>query len=82
MSPAPITPKKIMGKECLNLTLKTFATRLPVQAPVPGRGIATKVKRPQRLRLFIPALFFSAFASSFSTSFLILRKLVRLIKAE
>ena len=72
----------IIGKECLSLTLRTLATKLPVQAPVPGRGIATKANNPQKLKLFIPLLFFSAFASSFSTIFLILRKLVRFIKSK
>ena len=44
--------------------LKTAATREPVQAPVAGRGMATKSATPQKAYFSTLPRFFSAFAKS------------------
>jgi hypothetical protein len=41
--PAIKTPETIASNACLNLTPKTNAAAQPDQAPVAGRGIATKI---------------------------------------
>jgi len=38
-------PNKIAGKANLNLIFKRAATKLPVQTPAPGKGMANKIKR-------------------------------------
>lgn len=39
-------PKTMVGKANLILILRRAAIRLPLQTPVPGRGIATKKNKP------------------------------------
>ena len=43
---AVIVPKKIAGNAYASLISKSAAIIEPVRAPVPGRGIATKMKSP------------------------------------
>ncbi len=53
ITPAIITPTRINGKAFLKGTPKTKAATEPVQAPVTGKGIATKVmsaKAPKILK--------------------------------
>lgn len=38
-------PTRMAGKDHLNLTSSRAAIRLPLQTPVPGKGIATKIIR-------------------------------------
>jgi hypothetical protein len=45
--PAAITPRTIEIKAYLNLILKRVAAITPVQAPVIGSGIATRIKSPK-----------------------------------
>jgi hypothetical protein len=40
-------PIRIAGKAHFNLTSSRAAIRLPLQTPVPGRGIATRMTRPR-----------------------------------
>lgn len=56
---ADSTPKAMAGKERLKLKFKVMAIRAPVQAPVPGRGTATKSQSPINKAVLIRATFFS-----------------------
>jgi len=76
ISPAASIPKKIIIDAFLISIFKKLATKAPVQPPVPGRGIATKINSPQKLAVSSPLLFFSAFSSSFSTRRRIFKKFV------
>ena len=55
------TPAKIEIKALLRFISSRDATRAPVQAPVPGSGIATKRKSPHVAYFVILSLFLSAF---------------------
>ena len=61
ISPAPTTPQKIDAIAFALFISKRDATSAPVHAPVPGRGIATKMKSPQAAYFSIRGRFFSAF---------------------
>lgn len=63
--PAAITPAEIEGREYLKRMSKSDAIIAPVHAPVPGRGIATKRKRPK-------AAFFITLSAFLVTRFSIL----------
>ena len=47
ISPAVSTPKKINKSDFLGFIPNNTAIRLPVQAPVPGSGMATKRNKPR-----------------------------------
>ena len=49
--PAMRTPAKMEGTALRRGMSRKAATRAPVQAPVPGRGMATKMARPRYLYL-------------------------------
>lgn len=40
-------PTRMAGKAHLSLTSSKAAIRLPLQTPVPGKGMATKIIRPK-----------------------------------
>ena len=46
MIPAAATPRKMGGMARFIFRPITEATKAPVQAPVPGRGMATRINRP------------------------------------
>ena len=46
MRPAVITPRNTAGKAFFSRMSKNAAARLPVHAPVPGNGMATKSHSP------------------------------------
>ena len=48
--PAEITPRKIEIIEFFNGISKSDAAPAPVQAPVPGRGIATNTNNPKTVK--------------------------------
>ena len=62
MSPAAATPANIDMNACFLLMSNNAATRAPVHAPVPGRGIATNTKSPHAAYFSIFERFFSAFS--------------------
>ena len=51
MAPAAATPSRIISMACFRSTPSSEATSAPVQAPVPGRGMATRINRPRSLYL-------------------------------
>ena len=51
MAPAAATPSRIISMACFRSTPSSEATSAPVQAPVPGRGMATRINRPKSLYL-------------------------------
>ena len=59
MNPAMALPIKIDGNAHLNRMLSKAAIRLPLHTPVPGRGMATKIKSPHTpyFCIFGPFLF-------------------------
>lgn len=58
--PAKITPKLTAQILVLKSKFKKLAARVPVQAPVPGRGMPTNTKSAKKIPLF-PADSFSFF---------------------
>ena len=62
--PANITPKATAVILVLKSSFKKLAARVPVQAPVPGKGIPTNKSNAQNIPL-LPADFFS-FSPPFS----------------
>lgn len=46
MQPAMTTPRKMTGTARFKRMLSTAAISAPVHAPVPGSGMATKIKSP------------------------------------
>ena len=61
MTPAISSPSRIMGTAVFSLISRIEAITAPVQAPVPGRGTATKSRRPSASYFRT----FSAFVSVF-----------------
>jgi len=57
-----VTPRIIAGKAYLGLMSNKIATTEPVQAPVTGKGIATKSERPMapHFMTFFPRLYVRA----------------------
>ena len=71
MNPAMALPIKIDGNAHLNRMLSKAAIRLPLHTPVPGRGIATKIKSPHAPYFCILGPFlFKDLSAIFSTIFL------------
>ena len=64
--PAEITPRKIEIMEFFNGISKSDAAPAPVQAPVPGRGIATNKNNPSVSYFKIDSLFFLRRCSNLS----------------
>ena len=64
ITPAIITPTRAESRDFQNFISNNAATRVPVQAPVAGRGMATKSARPQKAYFSILSRFFSAFSKS------------------
>ena len=64
MAAAIHTPKKMEGMALFNRMSSTAATNAPVQAPVPGNGMATRMQRPIALYLRTTRPFRWAFFSS------------------
>ena len=64
MTVAIMIPKRIAGKDLRIFIWRRDATREPVQAPVPGRGIPTKSTSPQKPYFSTCPLCLSAFFRS------------------
>lgn len=69
IKPATITPSNIGRIASFNRISIKAATKAPVQAPVPGNGIATKINKPKDLYFFTELLLFSALSSNFFINF-------------
>ena len=65
--PATTTPAKMDGMAFLKGISRNAAAKAPVQAPVPGRGMATKSISPRYLYFVTFCPFRCAFFSSLST---------------
>ena len=63
ITPAQSTPSVMGTIVSFNFMRMQEATNAPVQPPVPGKGTATKIKRPHLLCFSIVALFAIAFFS-------------------
>ena len=66
ITPAVSTPSSIIGKAFFSLSPRSADIREPVHAPVPGRGIATRMNSPSISYFSITSILFSARFSSFS----------------
>ncbi len=55
-----MTPRAMAGKARFRRMSSMAATRAPVHAPVPGSGMATRTKSPQKAYFCTTSDFFSA----------------------
>ena len=63
ITPAIATPKAMAKKAFTSGTFKSAAKKEPVQAPVPGKGIATKITNPHQVRVSISSALDTIFSS-------------------